>query len=323
MVRPLQENVYSIKKKAGLAYKKLNLYLQTHRIFIFFLTKKMAGKSTYIQYLMETFPKKFINLSFGETVRNLQEEIRLNKNKAVRKWSRELITDLEKSSVSNLLSLPSVKTIFKNLLVDLPPDKSVLFDGIPRKLNQIPLVIKKSHQLGNQDYRVIFLEIDVANEILDARLESRRICPKCGFTDNILTPVLENISFNNKTKEFYLVCPKCGIPLIRKMGDQLSPAIYKRRQEFEKIAKELKKRVCKEQSSKITYIRMRTDIPVNKFQENQESLNLITEYSKDKKGRISAKKKPQTATWQGKPVYSLNAPTATARIIQKLAATIS
>lgn len=273
----------------------------------------MVGKSIYAQFLKDVFPGKFINLSFGQFVRDLQNELKDNQKDFLAKWGPEITQELKAATVKKLLPLETTRRLFNILTSNLPEGKSVLFDGIPRDTSQYPMVMSKMKELSSRDYKVIIVQLDLADQILDARIESRRICPQCNFTDSILTPVINSVEYNPGDGCFYLVCPKCHQPLVRKKGDKLTPAITKRRTETERVMKRLKKEVPE---SQLIYLRM--DVLTEKFEGDRKDLNLTASYSLNSQGEVVTEREPLVANWQGKEVYSLSPRAAVVKIIEAL-----
>ncbi|MBU0708903.1 hypothetical protein KJ596_04125 [Patescibacteria group bacterium] len=313
-----------IKKRSGSDFKKLRDHLDTHNLFIFLLSKKIVGKNLYSTHLEEIFPNKFDNVSFGETIRYLKEEIKKNKKPLVDKWGQETVVDLQTCSVAKLLPLTSVRKVFEHLINNLPSNKSILFDGLPREKEQIPIVIEKGRILSKRGYKVIFLEIDLADEILDARLVSRRVCPQCQYSGSILTPTAEKIAYDQKTRAYVAFCPKCAIPLEYKKGDhqldqlgKLVQAVYERRKKFKQVSTLLQTQLSAKQ-----YAFLRTDVPCEEFKGEKIELNLIAKYSTNTDGEVIIKRVPQTAIHNERTVYSLAPAGAVVRIIKTLAEVI-
>lgn len=317
MTKDIKDHIKYIKCSAGDAYSKIAKFLENNHLFVFFLTKKLVGKSHYIQELLEVFPDQLVNISMGGTVRQLQERLDSGKlNTAI--WDDKVVRDLQRSSVKKLLPLDTVEKIFDHQIASIPPGKSVLYDGLPRKEEQVDLVAKKTDLLATKGFTTRFLEIDLAEGILDQRLTSRRICPQCGYTDNILTPSIDNFGYNKETTSFFIICPNCQVPLTRKKGDKLSPAITQRRQKFNQMIVSLRQVIESSQ-----YVYLRTDLPRNKFNGNpEEELNLSTRYSLDNEDHIQTKKEPQTAKLEGQSVFSLNPQAAVVKIIQELSCSL-
>lgn len=108
-----------------------------------------------------------------------------------------------------------VMEIVENFMSKLPAGKSVLFDGIPRQIEQ-------AHSLNNllakhnRDYKALL--INIKKETALKRLTTRRICENC-----------KNIYPVDYTKES---CEKCGGKLITRTDDN-PQAIQTRLEAFE------------------------------------------------------------------------------------------
>ena len=314
----LQRDLQYIKKTTKTSFEFLQNYLEKKKIFLFLITKKMVGKSTYINYLEDLFPQKFINLSFGETIRKFQNAINQNQELIEKKFGPQITKLISTASVSKLLPLVAVEKIFEDLIKEAPPNISVLFDGLPREESQITLVNKKSVDISKQGYQVIYFYLDLIDPILDQRMESRRVCPQCGLVDNILTVSRALPQWNEKEKKVNLVCPRCNTLLERKKGDQLSPAVYSRRRKMEKIIHLLKENT----PPTVKFISLRTEIPVNEFNGEDEDLNLINIFN-FQNGKMEISLQRQQVKWQGQEYYSLAPRKAVALMIEKLAQNLS
>lgn len=84
-----------------------------------------------------------------------------------------------------------VMDIIENFMSHLPPNKNVIFDGIPRKPEQAKSFDELMKKLG-REFTCIF--INVPEEVAIKRLSSRRICGKCKkvFAADYTKPECEN-----------------------------------------------------------------------------------------------------------------------------------
>lgn len=73
-----------------------------------------------------------------------------------------------------------------------------LFDGFPRTVNQAAALDRLFHDQGMKLKRAVFLE--VAKDVLKARLAGRRVCTKCGATYHI----------QSKPTKKEGICDACG-----------------------------------------------------------------------------------------------------------------
>jgi len=102
----------------------------------------------------------------------------------------------------NLVPNEVVMEIIENFMHKLPEGSTVLFDGIPRKMEQAETFDTLMTRLG-RDFKGILIEI--SEEVAMQRLTTRRICEKC--------------------KEVYpakyeaLSCEKCGGTLVTRQDD--------------------------------------------------------------------------------------------------------
>jgi adenylate kinase len=95
-----------------------------------------------------------------------------------------------------------VMDIIENFMNHLPPNKNVIFDGIPRKPEQSQTFDALMKKLG-REFTCIF--INVPEEVAIKRLSSRRICGKC-----------KKVFASNYTKD---ECESCGGILITRNDD--------------------------------------------------------------------------------------------------------
>jgi len=90
-----------------------------------------------------------------------------------------------------------------------------IFDGYPRTLAQ---AVELDRILARRGRRVaLAIAIDIAADVLVRRLSSRRVCPRCGATYNLIS---------NPPRQPGL-CDRCGEPLVCRSDD--SPAVIRRR----------------------------------------------------------------------------------------------
>ena len=115
-----------------------------------------------------------------------------------------------------LVSNEVVMEIVENFINKLPAGKSVLFDGIPRKIEQANSLNALLEKNG-RDYKALL--INISKETALRRLTTRKICSSC--------------------KEVYPAsykenaCAKCGAPLTTRADDNLE-AIKVRLEAFDK-----------------------------------------------------------------------------------------
>lgn len=95
-------------------------------------------------------------------------------------------------------------------------DCGCLLDGYPRTVAQARTLDANLAELGLAVDIVIYL--NVAPELIEARMLKRKACPKCGET----------------TRNGEELCPKCGTPMIVRTDDN-PEAFAKRRKDYETL----------------------------------------------------------------------------------------
>jgi adenylate kinase len=100
--------------------------------------------------------------------------------------------------------------------LDRSDEPSLLFDGFPRTLGQVPLLERLQEKL---DFKIdTFVEIAVSHDAAITRMEGRRVCPQCGATYHVLT----------QPPRVADVCDRDGVTLERRRDD--STTVIARRQ---------------------------------------------------------------------------------------------
>ena len=95
-----------------------------------------------------------------------------------------------------------VMDIIENFMKNLKPGKKVLFDGIPRKLEQAETFDTLMKKLGREFMGIL---IDVPEEEVMKRLTTRRLCEKC--------KAVHPAAYTKET------CEKCGGKLVTRTDD--------------------------------------------------------------------------------------------------------
>lgn len=95
-------------------------------------------------------------------------------------------------------------------------DCGCLLDGYPRTVAQAQTLDRNLAKLGLAVDIVVYL--NVAAELIEARMLKRKACPKCGET----------------TRNGEELCPRCGTPMIVRTDDN-PEAFAKRRKDYETL----------------------------------------------------------------------------------------
>ena len=153
-----------------------------------------AGKGSVSQLLIEQ--KKYYHLSTGDALRAITK-----KDTPLAKEVNQLLKD------GKLVSDEIVNAILKETLnnLDFSKYQGIIFDGYPRTKNQA-LYLDKLIKID----KVLFIK--VPDEIIEQRLQNRRICSKCGKIYNL---VIKEFQPKNPS-----VCDECNANLIQRKDDK-------------------------------------------------------------------------------------------------------
>ena len=222
--------------KAGKEIKKLRQYFKKGNTFVAYLVgKKNSGKGTYSKMFAEIIdPERIEHFSIGDMIRGIDNELKDKKKeeelfsfleKNYRGWQpvRELISLLEKRSTKTLLPTELILALVKRE-ISKRQKKTIFLDGFPRDLDQINFTLFFRDLIGYRDDPDFFVLIDVPEKVIDERIKYRVVCPHCQTSRNLKLLPTSKIGYNQKKKEFYLLCdnPKCKeTRMVRKEGDEL------------------------------------------------------------------------------------------------------
>lgn len=153
-----------------------------------------AGKGTQAELLSKDY--NLYHLSTGDVLRSIASS-----DSDLGKQVKELIDN------GNFISDELMLEILKEKISTLDNINGIIFDGVPRTLNQVEMLNKLLSNLNqNIDY-VIYL--DVEKEEAMKRATGRITCPKCNSIYNIYFD-----SFNEENK-----CNECGSELLKREDD--------------------------------------------------------------------------------------------------------
>ncbi|GAH85931.1 unnamed protein product, partial [marine sediment metagenome] len=135
----------------------------------------------------------------------------------------QAISALKKRNTETLLPTELILALIKREIAKRK--KKVLFiDGFPRNLDQISYSLFFRDLIGYREDPDIFILIDVPEAVIDERIKHRKVCPKCQTPRNLKLHPTKEIGYDQKRKEFYLICdnPDCeNARMISKEGDKL------------------------------------------------------------------------------------------------------
>lgn len=222
--------------KTGDEIKHIKKYLESGRTFVaYLLGKKGSGKGTYSKLFTEIFGEdKIATVSVGDLVRsidNWKEFEKSDKYKRMKHYYRGFIS-LEDSidalmgrSTSKLLPSEFILALLKAHIDELK-GKSVFIDGLPREIDQVSYSLYFRDLIAYRNDPDMFILIDIPESVIDARIKTRVVCPKCNLSRNLKLLPSKNIGYDKVKRQFYLMCDNSACEgkgseiMVRKEGDE-------------------------------------------------------------------------------------------------------
>lgn len=327
--QPGQRQIY-FRIKIGKEIEKIKTFLENHTFLALMLGKKNAGKGVYCGLLREILGEdKVAQISVGDLTRSVFEEIKtpeglkslkdyLEKNYRSYMPLDEALNAFINKSQDKLLPTEFILCLITREIEKLPK-KALLIDGFPRNIDQISysLYLRQLINFRNDPDFLVF--IDVPESVIDARIKTRTICPKCHTSRNVKLLPTSKIGFDESTKEFYLICdqPNCdGGRLVKKEGDEQGIGPIKARLDLDGKLMEMAQDI-----HGIKKIYLRNSVPLDKA-DLFDNYEITPEffYEKDSNGKIITK----TKQWiikddNGVDSVSLMAPAVMVSFVRQLA----
>lgn len=222
--------------KAGPEIAKIKKYLESNTFVAYLLGKKSAGKGTYSKIFTHIFgADKVAHISVGDIVRTVDEEMADPKKKAALvEYLKEnyrgfhSLEEIIKSQEERGTGKPLLPTEYILALLKREIDKSghktLFLDGLPRTLDQVSYSLFFRELIGYRDDADMFILFQVPEAVIDERIKSRVVCPKCHTPRSLKFLVTKEAGFDEKENKFYLKCdnPGCnGERMVTKEGDEL------------------------------------------------------------------------------------------------------
>jgi len=327
---PEEQKKY-FRLKAGKEIKKLRDYLKEDSFIVYLLGKKNSGKGTYSKMFARiVWPEKVEHFSIGDMIRRVDEELTnpkkkkdlikfLEKNYRGRFSLDEIIHDLENRDTITLRPTELILSLVKRE-IEKKERKALFIDGFPRDLDQISYSLFFRDLIGYREDPDIFVLIDVPETVIDARIRSRVICPRCKTPRNLRLLPTNKIGYDGEKNEFYLMCdhPKCkGQRMVSKEGDKLGiKPIQERLQTDEKLIERAFSLYG------IPKVLLRNSVPVEKAKDFIDHYEITSEYSyyrDEKTGEVETITKPWiVADDRGVSSYSLLPPPVVVSLIKQM-----
>ncbi|MBD3208507.1 MAG: AAA family ATPase [Candidatus Nealsonbacteria bacterium] len=317
--------------KAGKEIGELREFLQEHTFIAYLLGKKSSGKGTYSKMFARLInPERVAHFSIGDMIRNVDQEMAddkkreelfqfLRENYRGRISIEDIIESLEKRSTKVLLPTELILTLAKREIEKMEK-KTLFIDGFPRNLGQVDFSLFFRDLIGYRTDPDVFVLIDVPENVINERIQWRRICPVCNTSRNLKLLPTSKVGYDKEKEEFYLICdnPQCkGARMVLKEGDELG---------IEPIKERLKtdEQLIKEALGLhgIPKVLLRNSVPVEKAENYVDDYEITPEYyyEKDEEtGEIEIKEKPWVVEDDdGIPSYSLMPPPVVVALIKQL-----
>ena len=167
-----------------------------------------SGKGTQAKMLSEKFGLEHIDMG-----KYLREVAKLNTPLGKEIYQIQNVT---KALVPSRI----LKEVLHIKLGDLPREKGIAFDGVPRAIDQAKYLEEAMLEFGRIIDRVIYIKLSAEESI--RRISKRRVCEKC--------KAVYILGKDMKSKEEK--CRKCGGKIIQRMDDT-PEGIRKRLKVFE------------------------------------------------------------------------------------------
>jgi adenylate kinase family enzyme len=221
--------------KAGPEIEKIKKYLENNTFVAYLLGKKSAGKGVTSKMFTTIFgTDKVGHISVGDVVREVDEEMAdpkkkeglieyLKKNYRGYYSLEEILKSQEDRGTGKpLLPTEYILTLLKREIEKMGK-KTLFIDGLPRTLDQVSYSLFFRELIGYREDPDMFILLQVPEIIIDERIKTRVICPKCHTPRNLKLHMTAKAGFDEKENKFYLNCdnPQCnGERMVTKEGDE-------------------------------------------------------------------------------------------------------
>jgi adenylate kinase family enzyme len=328
---PAQRQEY-FTAKVGTEISQLKKYLEENTFIAYLLGKKNSGKGTYTKLMAEIFgADKIRHISIGDLVRTTYKDIDDPKKR------QEIVEYLEQHYRGYISIEDAIDALVgKNQKILLPTefilalvkreidkfDRKVIFmDGFPRDLDQVQYSLYFRDLVNYRLDPDIFVAINIPLSVIDERMRNRVACPKCQTPRNLTTFPTKEVGYDEKMKEFFLICdnPECnGARMVGKEGD--NAGIESIRERLELDDKLIKKVMSLYGIPKIL---LRNAVPIKSVQDNiVDDYEITPKYvfrHDEKTGKVTTSEEPWIVKDdEGIDSYSLLAPPVVSGLIRQL-----
>ena len=320
--------------KAGEEIKIIQDYLKDKTFVAHMMGKKSSGKGTYTKLFAEAVgvADKIRHVSVGDIVRNAsnilegggqeKEELVkfLEKNYRGFQSLEDIFKSFESRSTEKLMPTELILALLKWELHE-EEKKTIFLDDFPRDLDQVSYSMFFRELIGYREDPDFFVFISLPEMVVDERMKTRAICPKCQVPRNVRLLPTKEVGYDEEKKEFYLKCdnPECeGERMVGKEGDE--KGIEPIRGRLEKDGEVMEKLL---QIQGVPKVLLRNSIHVSEAKEYADDYEITPayKYEWDKKNKeVKTSKEPWTVKDdEGIDSYSLLAPPVALSLIKQTA----
>lgn len=215
--------------KVGDEITNIKRYLNKNTFIAYFLGKKNSGKGTYSKLFTEIFgDNKVAHVSVGDLVREADDWEKFRKTEKYARLERyyrgfvsfdSAVNAHLGRSTARLLPTEFILALLKAHIAELQ-GKSIFIDGMPRETDQVSYSLYFRDLINYRDDRDLFILIDIPESVIEERMKYRVVCPKCQTSRNTKLFITSKVEFDNKTKEYYLVCDNQSCKSARMKGKE-------------------------------------------------------------------------------------------------------
>ena len=334
-ISDVEERKKYFQAKAGKEIEALEKYFIDNTFIAYWLGKKNSGKGTYSKLMIEIFGEDFIgHISFGDVVRrahkDMEDEVKKKEIEDYLKHNYRGYISLEEGfkalfarDTKSIMPTEFVLTLVKRE-IDKMPKKTLFIDGFPRKMDQISYSLFFRDLINYREDTDIFVAIDIPESVIDARMKTRVVCPKCQAPRNPKLFVTSYIGYDKDMDDYYLMCDNetCEkVRMVAKEGDDLGIEAIRDRL---KLDDQLIDKVFSLHG--VPKILLRNSIPVDQADKLVDKFEITPEYvhNHEGEGKVKTEEKP----WiirddEGVDSYSLLPAPVVVSLIKQLAKTLT
>ncbi|MCK5080766.1 MAG: nucleoside monophosphate kinase, partial [Candidatus Moranbacteria bacterium] len=221
----------------------------------------------------------------------------------------------DKISIPNEIILALIKRE-----IDNHRGKALFIDGFPRTMDQVSYSLFFRDLVDYREDPDVFISIDIPEMVINERMKSRVVCPKCQTPRNLKLFTTKEVGYDEEKNEFYLKCDNegCeGARMIKKDGDDAG--IESIRDRLDADQKIIDKTFS---LHGIPRIFLRNAVPVDRADELVDKYEITPEYyyELDKKNKkVNILEKPWSIKDdEGVEVNSLLAPPVVLSLVKQL-----